>query len=182
MNRRRQSKFRRRSGSRRLTDWIGGGAALEIDFPITSVPQLFDIVDLQDMDEHVDRMTVERVRGEIGISWIPDAAVQAVLIAYGIYVTDVEESGSETVLQPFNLADQDSELWMWRYTECLTAGSMATIGNSILSRIEVDVKAKRVMEGRQKLVLSAEVGVIVGQPFANDLLLWKNLRALVKLA
>jgi len=180
MNRRRTSKFKRK-GPRRLTDWIGGGAALETEFPIVGGAQLYDIIDLQDMDEHVDRMTVERVRGWIVVE-TRTAAIQLRAIAnFGIYVTDVEQAGAETVLSSGALVDQDSELWMWRYTLPIYPDTDGTpVGGTWGRGFEVDVKARRVMEGRQKLVLSATLSV--QSAGLDDVILYKNLRALVKLA
>jgi len=173
--------MRGRRRVRRLTDWIGGGAALETEFPVQALPQAYSLIDLQDLDEHVDRMTVIRIRGQILFQCRRDAAQEFRIGCWGIAVHTSDANGDFQNLNPAAFADQDSEDWLTRGSFVLDGTYDSTVGEFYSTgMIEVDVKAQRKMEGTQLLLLWAALDAFT--PGGNDVLLWRNLRVLVKLA
>jgi len=173
--------MRGRRRARRLTDWIGGGVALETEFPVQAIPQAFSLIDLQDMDEHVDRMTVIRIRGQILFQRRRDAAQEFAIGTWGISVQTTNSLENLIVLNPSAFDDQDSEDWLTRGSFVLDGSYDSTVGEFYSTgMIEVDVKAQRKMEGEHLLLLWASLDAFT--PGGNEILLWRNLRVLVKLA
>jgi len=184
MARRRIARARSRRGPRRLTDWIGGGSALETEFPVTAVPQAYSLIDLQDLDEHVDRMTVIRIRGEITFTRQVTDAQEFAIICWGVAIQTTNSLENLIQLNPAAFDDQDSEDWLWRGSAVLAPQGVPvgsrSYANATNGLIEVDIKAQRKMEGEQILLLWAALDAFT--PGGDDILLWRNLRVLVKLA
>jgi len=177
---RRVARSRGRLRPRRKTDWIGGGSALELEFPVTAIPQAYSLIDLQDMDEHQDRMTVIRIRGQIAFARTVAATNEFAFIDWGVAIQTTNSVEQLINLNPAAFDDQDSEDWLWRGSSFLGPQHGTVVGALSCDMIDVDIKAQRKMEGEQLLLLWAALDAFTGG--GNDVLLWRNLRVLVKLA
>lgn len=187
MARRFIGRRRRRSGPRRQTDWIVSAQGQVIDpTPTTSVNQSIALLNNQDLLEHDDQFTVERIVGQVhfsntqGTDWVAAPRIQC---WSGIALLETDATGASIDLAPDDGVDGDSEAWMWRNYQMWTPPG---IYDATLQRIlcwgitlDIDCRVRRKMKGREHLVMFYRLDDNTGQ--SNNFFASFQLRTLVKL-
>lgn len=180
---------RGRATIKRKTDWVlsASGSAFET-MPFDSVDGV-NLLDLQDLEEHQDVLTVERIVGEYSLRIVSPTPDFLMEVYTGIAVRDCDNVGGVIFLNPEDDEDGDSGDWMWRRHYHLTPGvafdnAGIPTGGAAYSNFDqahLDVHVRRKMKGRDQLVLFTiahiRQGALVNQPTQSF-----NLRTLVKLS
>ena len=106
----------------------------------------------------LEPLTVLRIRGEVFISGVPDAALEVAILGMGFIVVSeaAETAGGAAMPGPI---DDTNAPWLWHKfvvleNNELTTADAASIG--LNSRIEIDAKAMRVIRADERLVFMAE--------------------------
>lgn len=180
--------MRRATPGRKLrqTDWIASatGSAFE-SFPLGQVDGV-NLVDLADMTDHNDCVTVERIVGEYFIRVVNPSADTVIMFFMGIAVRQCDENGAVIFLDPIDDQDADSNDWLWRrhyIIAPLFPVIVDTTGGHVFSTYEeahLDVHVRRKMRGRDQLVLFTHGVQLQGQ--APNPIQSFQLRTLVKLS
>lgn len=165
---------------RRLTDWISGSQGFDEENSVLIGPQFFTIINLADLEQHNDRMTVCRMVGQIYFRQRKSAANDFSVICWGIYHGQSDGAGSVFPLSPSSLQDADSENWLFRRTVALVDNS-AAVGSDMLNSYEsaaFDTRVMRKLEGLEQLVLAVQIDFTTS-PSPAFVGVW--MRSLVKL-
>ena len=141
---------RPRSRSRGTKEWIGS------HFPLVTltVTQAALLTFTHDLTE-----TILRIRGNIHISGVPDAALESDQVGLGMIIASDPAVAAGGAALPGPIADPDAP-WIWHQYVPLfglssTAASDTAIGLQRL--IEIDSKAMRKVDRNETLVLMGEL-------------------------
>jgi len=132
------------------------------------------------MDEHVDRMTLVRIRGTLIFTHVQSSVNDFAIISWGFAKHQSNNAADLIDLSPSAFVDQDNEDWLYRGSTILSQAHGGSNGSRMYSEVEVDVKAQRVLEGQNLVLLWAEISA--SSVLSSDPVLYRNLRCLVKLA
>lgn len=164
-------------------------------------PTWFSLIDLQDVEDHNDNITLERLVGDLyftvygGLQGVESTHTRVSWqIMCGIYVSEVTDGAVSqwTALDPFAVTNNDRDsswLWFKEWTVQLCAGKsdFATVFEStqFMPDARIDLRVKRKLKGTSELILAVQClrdrqgtsgGILV-----EDVNLYGQLRALVKL-
>lgn len=180
---------RGRINLKRKTDWIASATGRASETFSENFVDLVAIIDLQDLENHQDTLTVERMVGEYALFCAEPTPDYSAHVYMGIAIRQCDDTGAVIPINPESNVDADSEDWMWRRHYILHNNGTfdATPGlfrgcpvASTWEEAHFDIHVRRKMEGRDQLVLFTFYEVLTGA--GTNLLQSFNFRTLVKLS
>jgi len=179
----------RRRGTRRLsgkreTEWISGGNGFDLENTVGAVTQFFEIINLVDVLQHQDHLTLVRIVGEVYFATRTIATNVATAVSWGLFKAQCDNTGAFIGLDPANELDDDSEDWIHKKTVFLSEGQGGTPVGAIFTNdyhsAHVDIRVMRKLQGLDQLLFAVGTNGTFGS--TNDsIFLGVFLRCLVKL-
>lgn len=181
---------RGRARQLRKVDWIASAIGRASETMPPNAVDGVNLIDLADLQDHNDNITVERMVGEYHLAAVECNSDYFARVYMGIAIRDCDEFGGVIFLNPENDEDADSNDWLWRRHILLSAQGIRLAGagldraaGAIITTQEqahFDIHVRRKMKGRDQLVLFTFYTVDNGA--GNNLVQSFNFRTLVKLS
>ncbi len=171
MAHRRTRSFGRTVGSKRQTEWISLAFSNIASSAVGST--LYGI----GFTPVVSGLTLIRLRGELIVSSLLNAATDAMQMATGVMLVSEEAFAAGVASIPSPITDIDDD-WLWHQWHSVQSGTLGAPGQGTEYRFPIDNKAMRRFPGGKVLVAVTEVILEDGTVVVDTIL---NMRGLIKL-
>ncbi len=164
-------RFSHVRGSKRQTEWDSLPFREIASSAVGSTLYSFGFVPV------VSGLTIIRLRGELIVSSLMNAATDAMQLATGIIMVSDEAFAAGVASIPSPVTDEDDD-WMWHQWHSVQSGTLGAPGQGTEYRFIIDNKAMRKFPTGKTICAVTEVIVEAGTVVVDTIL---NIRALIKL-
>jgi len=153
--------------AKRPTQWVGGNAYNASTGLVSLTQSNLELCGSTSSGfdpPGIDRFTVERVRGQVIVNWLPNAVSEVCHLDMGIIAVTDSATAAGIVPSPSTQADSGAH-WLWLQHAVYSAGGI-NVQQGVLATcpayFDIDVKSKRVFREDMTLYLAVLASFTAG--------------------